>query len=264
MASSTNGSVGSAVNGLSMTVFAIITCLYIILKQKFGYKYFAPNSNDQRKEKKKTRHILLGIYVLAAFFSQYYFNAQATKSICGTTQTTTAFIMTLIPNILMFGLLIILFAFFPGWKAPFSNTFGYAAAFLSGVKKVFIEMIDTRKGGTTLSQDIYDNPSLMINYITPNNFDTFMSKMQNNKEIGPTADQYFDKLYKLVTLKDSIAELIWYLLVGSLVISVSYNALTDLPCRKNTDAMMAAHIDWARDQNTATPPPEPKIYYTRE
>ena len=257
MVSLSNGSTAGAMNGTSTGVFAVLTCFYIILKQKFGFVYNDPNSA-------KTRNILLGIYFLAAFFIQYYFNAQATKLICKQTQTTAALMMTAVPNILMFGLIIIIFNFFPGWKTPFSNTFGYAAAWLGGVRKVFLKMMETVKGGNKLNQEVYDDPSLMINQITPKNFKTFMVEMTKNKIIGTGAEKYFSKLYKLVTLKDSISELIWYLMVGCLVVSVSYNALLDIPCNKNTDVMMAEHIDWAREQNTASPSPTPKRYYTRE
>lgn len=257
MASLLKGSAATAINGTSTGVFAVITCLYIFLKQKYGFVYKDSNSP-------KTRNILLGIYFLTAFFIQYYFNAQATKSICNETQTGAAFMMTAIPNILMFGLIIIIFNFFPGWKSPFSNTFGYGAVWLGGVRKLFLMMMETSKGGNKLNQEVYDDPSLMINQITPRNFDSFMVEMTRNKIIGPNAEKYFSKLYKFVTLKDSVSELIWYLMVGSLVVSVSYNALLDIPCQKNTDMMMAEHIDWARGQNTATPPPEPSIYYERE
>ena len=257
MVSLSNESTSGEMNGTSTGVFAVLTCFYIILKQKFGFVYNDPNSA-------KTRNILLGIYFIAAFFIQYYFNTQATKLICKKTQTAAAFMMTAIPNILMFGLIIIIFNFFPGWKTPFSNTFGYAAAWLGGVRKVFLKMMETVKGGNKLNQEVYDDPALMINQITPKNFQTFMGEMTKNKIIGVGAEKYFRKLYKLVTLKDCISELIWYLMVGCLVVSVSYNALLDIPCNKNTDVMMAEHIDWAREQNTSSPSPPPKIYYTRE
>ena len=257
MVTLSNGSTSGAMSGTSTGVFAVLTCFYIILKQKFGFVYKDPNSA-------KTRNILLGIYFLAAFFIQYYFNAQATKLICKQTQTAAALMMTAVPNILMFGLIIVIFNFFPGWKTPFSNTFGYAAAWLGGVRKVFLKMMETVKGGNKLNQEVYDDPSLMINQITPKNFQTFMGEMTKNKIIGAGAEKYFSKLYKLVTLKDSISELIWYLMVGCLVVSISYNALLDIPCNKNTDVMMAEHIDWARQQNTASPPPTPKRYFTRE
>lgn len=244
-------------SGTSTIVFVILTCLYIILKQTLGYKYKNASAS-------KTRSILLAIYIISVVGAQYSFNAQVTKGLCGSVQTGSAFMMTVIPNLLMFGLIIIMFSFFPGWKAPFSNTFGYLAARIGGVRRVFLDMMETGAGRNKLIQDVYDNPSMMINEITPTNFKTFMDEMTRNKIIGDGADKYFSKLYKLVALKDCVAELFWYLLVGCLVVSTSYNALTELSCDKDTSEMLAAHVSWAREQNTPKPTTPSKVYYTRE
>ena len=222
-----------------------------------GYKYKDPNVAH-------TRTILLAIYIISVLGAQYSFNSQVTQEICGSVQTTTAFFMTIIPNILMFGLLIIIFNFFPGWKAPFSNTFGYIAARIGGVRRIFLDMMETGKGKNKLIEDVYEHPEIMINEITPANFDTFMDELSRNNAIGKGSEKYFSKLYKLVTLKDCMSELLWYAGIGTVVISVAYNGITELSCTKNTDQMMATHIQWAKEQNTATPAPTPKIYYTRE
>ena len=189
----------------------------------------------------------------------------------------------MLPNLFMFGTLIIMFAFFPGWKAPFANTIGYLVARLAGVRRVFLDMIDTagrgkrKRGGSGVAmhgdeshlgkhliQEVYDDPSLMINEITPENFNTFMEELHSNRIIGEGASKYFPKLYKLVTLKDCISEFIWFILVGVLVITTSYNALTQIACTKNTAAMLAAHNEWNDQQNNVQKPPTPKVFYDRE
>ena len=269
--------------GSSIIVFVVITVIYIILKQTIGYKY-----GD--KGGPKRRNILLGIYVISVVMTQYMFNTQITREICGTVQAGTAFWMTIIPNTLMFGLLITIFSFAPGWKAPFSNTFGYLFAYMGGARKIFMDMIlnkeysgskgrkkKTQQGGgcvtkhgdeshykKPLIQEIYDNPSLMINEITPNNFDTFMSEMYNNRIIGKGASKCFAKLYKLVALKDNISELVWFLLVGSLVITTAYNALQNISCKKSADAQLQAHAKWTAEQNVPEEKETPRVYYTRE
>ena len=255
----------------SLIVFCGITVLYIALKQLIGYTY-------KSKPAPNTRKILLGIYVFAVVVAQYFFNMSLTKSLCGKTQTMTAFLMTVIPNLLMVGTLIMLFAFFPGWKAPFANTIGYLITKLLGVRHLFIELLNTsgHKGGGVpkhgdeshmkkpLIQEIYDDPSLMINEITPEKFDDFMAEMHSNHIIGKGASRYFPQLYKFVTLKDNISEFIWYILVGALVISTSYNALSQISCAQNPAAMLAAHEDWNDEQNNVQKPPTPKIFYDRE
>jgi len=274
--------------GASIIVFVVVTVIYIVLKQTIGFKYGDKGGG-------KRRNILLGIYVICVVMTQYMFNTQITKEICGTVQAGTAFWMTILPNTIMFGLLIAIFSFAPGWKAPFSNTIGYLFAYMGGARKIFMSMIlqkeysgsskkrsksaaktGKQQGGAVekhgdsshykqpLIQEIYDNPSLMINEITPNNFDTFMNEMYKNRIIGKGAEKSFSKLYKLVALKDSVSELVWYLLVGSLVITTSYNALQNISCKKSADAQLQAHAKWTADQNIPQKKKTPRVYYTRE
>ena len=269
--------------GASITLFTIITTLYIILKQTMGYTYDPKGLNDGSKQ----RNILLGIYITAVVVTQYMFNMRLTQSICGQVQSGSAFMMTLIPNVLMFGLLIMIFTFLPGWKAPFSNTIGYLIARLGGVRKIFMTMILESQSGKSkkalrinsgvlpkhgdeshfkrpLIQQIYDNPSLMLNEMTPNNFNTFTEEMYRNRIINKSATKYFSKLYKFVTLKDCVSEYIWYMLVGSFVIVTSYNALSQIPCKKNTSKMLAQHAQWNANENEEKTEPERRVYYTRE
>jgi len=274
--------------GTSIIVFLVITILYIILKHTLGYTY-------KDKGNAKRRNILLGVYVIAVVMTQYVFNTQITKEVCGVVQAGPAFWMTILPNTIMFGLLITIFSFAPGWKAPFSNTIGYLFAYMGGARKIFMNMIlekeysgakkkrpksaakkRSQQGGAVekhgdashfkkpLIQEIYDNPSLMINEITPNNFDTFMAEMHDNRIIGDSATKHFSKLYSLVGLKDCISELIWYILVGSLVITTSFNALHNITCNKDTETKLAAHAKWTAEQNIPEDKPAARVYYTRE
>ena len=247
----------SSTSNTSTLTFVIITCLYIILKWVLGFKYKDSSAS-------RTRTILLAIYIIGVVGAQYSFNTKITTALCGNVQTGSSLMMTLLPNVCMFGLIIIIFNFFPGWKAPFSNTFGYVAALFGGVRRIFLDMMETSPGGNKLIQDVYDNPQLLLNEITPTNFESYMIELKRNKVIGDGAEKYFSKLYKLVALKDSMSELLWYLLVGTLVISVSYNALIELSCQKDTSALLSAHADWAEAQNKVTAGPTPKIYFTRE
>ena len=62
-----------------------------------GYTYDPKGLNDGSKQ----RNILLGIYIIAVVVTQYMFNMRLTQSICGQVQSGSAFMMTLIPNVLM-------------------------------------------------------------------------------------------------------------------------------------------------------------------
>ena len=49
--------------------------------------------------------------------------------------------VTLIPWVIIFGILNVLLLQFPGWKAPFSNTIGYLIANIAGAKNLLIDYI---------------------------------------------------------------------------------------------------------------------------
>ena len=70
-------------------------------------------------------------------FSANYTNA---KEKCGgTPQVGPAILYTILPNFIIFGGLMLCLLFFPGWKAPFSNTIGYLLVSmpLLRIKEVF-------------------------------------------------------------------------------------------------------------------------------
>ena len=59
------------------------------------------------------------------------------KEKCGSMQLMPAVIYTIIPNLFIFGGLLMALMFFPGWKAPFSNTIGYVITTLMNIKTTF-------------------------------------------------------------------------------------------------------------------------------
>ena len=117
---------------------------------------------------------------------------------------------------------------------------------------------------------VTEDPGIMINEITPENFDLFLSKMggkdggmdslpiaeavpvdkppeasmkggrrrYKQKGGGPSilSSKWKDheaELYNLVVVKDKISEFIWYLLAGGLVIQNSYNWIININCKRD-------------------------------
>ena len=79
---------------------------------------------------------------------------------------------------------------------------------------------------------ICENKSIVINQITPFNFELFMNRMSKEGALktGYKRREAYDQLWKFVNIKDAIAEMTWYLLTGALVISTSFNAIFDTEC----------------------------------
>jgi len=98
-----------------------------------------------------------------------------------------------------------------------------------------------------LIQKICDNQAIVINEITPFNFELFLNKMNKDKLLksGYRHKEAYDKLWKFVVLKDSIAEFMWIGLCGALVISTTFNALLEISCDIPTAQRKAAAAKFA-------------------
>ena len=256
----------SATTGL--IVFLILTLIYFIAR----YNLKMGQSDT----------IYTIIYYLGVVVSQYFINLSAISSKCGTTNYYLAFMVTLVPWIFIFGLLNIMLTQFPGWKAPFSNTFGYLIVSAAGAKNLLIDHIlkadfvkkltpksdsdvsttsssdesrNGRQGGGGMEssaneaiQHIYSDPSLLINEITPDNYDQFWGKMKSL--FKSDASQYKGDLYKLVELKDLVSEGIWYMLTGSLITSISNNYIMSGDCGTSAEDMKKRHDDYEKTMKT--------------
>lgn len=166
------------------------------------------------------------------------------------------FIYVLFPNVMIFMLMFAILKIFPGWKAPFSNTFGYFLAYTMGISKTFSSLLNQKNEKSTSAfasvKQIMENKSLMINQFTVDNFaETFNEFIKNdlftvsNKESyannqtiidfkesakNSTEFEYIKKLFSAVSAKDLVAEHIWYILTGCLVITIVKNTMGDLNC----------------------------------
>ena len=243
------------------------------------------------------------IYYLGVIVTQYFINLSAISNRCGTTNYYLAFMVTLVPWIFIFGLLNIMLVQFPGWKTPFSNTFGYLIANAAGAKTLLIDHIlnndivskltptskksvemvtkansqeggrrrkkqiggDNNKLAVEAVQHIYNDPSLLINEITPDSFDLFWQKM--TPLFKDDANDYKQELYKLIELKELVSEGIWYMLTGSLITSVSGNYIINSDCGTSVDEMKKRHSEHEKDEKEkekAKADETPKVYETTQ
>jgi len=207
----------------STGIFGFLTITYFLSKFFFV---------DRHKGPKGMIGKILGIfYLVLVIGAQLMININNSKELCnGAPQVVTAMIYTIIPNFLILGLIMMLLTILPGWKAPFSNTIGYFFVYMAGINNVFTDLLRTK--GSELVQKIYDNKSIIINEITPFNFDMFLSTMNKDHLLksGYKNKDAFHKLWGYVVAKDSIAEFVWIFLTGALVISTTYNALLEITC----------------------------------
>jgi len=236
----------------------------------FVIKYFVAKGYKTRNSGGYLGLIITVCYLAIIIGNQLYINYQNAKDKCGgTPQLIPAINYTLIPNIFIFGLLLLILIIMPGWKAPFSNTIGYVCVWLFGINNTLFKILKQDDGQSKLLQMVYDDPSTLVNEITPENFDLFIARMDGKK--GGTDEipvvnavpvekaalkggrkkqrggnrsilnakyrDHLPELYKFVVIKDMISEILWYGLVGNLVINTSNSYIQTIKCNRNADAL---------------------------
>ena len=232
---------------LSLILFIVLTLAYSI------FKYFIDSK------------AVTFIYFALVFITQFFLNLSLTDQICGFKQPALAFTTTLFPWTIIFGSLSVMFMMFPGWKSPFSNTFGYLAARVGGIKDTFNSILPSTNINNKALQAIYEDNSLMINEITPENFEDFWSKMQTSKILSASvpADAK-ERLYKLVRMKDIVAEFVWYLLAGVLISSITFSYISNSKCKRSAEFMKQQHEEWKKGADKGEKKKKDKVYYVRD
>ena len=255
---------------LSIIVFIILTIIY------FAVKFLAPD---------KAKSAII-VYFAVTVLVQFGLNMSTISDLCGSTNSGTAFLVTFIPWVLIFGLLNIALIMFPSWKAPFSNTIGYLFVWVAGVRDLLVDKIlkkniesdftpgQMRGGGSTENemliesiQHIYSDPSLLVNEITPENYESFWQRMK--PLFKRTASNHKEELRRMIILKDIVAESIWYLLSGGLVTSISSNYIILNGCNRSAADMKEHHEEYEKNQKIVHNvnnkiQKEKRVYYTKD
>jgi hypothetical protein len=214
--------------------------------------------------------IMKACYLLAVIVGEYFINLNLSFAMCGVYQWQTILFITVLPWLLIFGVMHLFLTMFPGWMSPFSNTFGYLVVKLMGLPDLMKELKPEKSPDAQAFQAIstlINDPSLLINQFSPESkkaindpsdptgmkmintrpiFDGVWESLKSSsviKQFDSTKenDKYRDKLYKYVDMKYTISELIWNLLGGGLVTSVSYNYIVGIGCGRSADLMKKKH-----------------------
>ena len=226
----------------SIIWFFTITTIYSVIKfftESKASKFMNEGQSETEfNEMNKNRFIFLSLYITLLFIGQFIINVSISKKLCNVVQWKSSLLITLIPWVFIFLVLCLLLLLNPGWLQPFSNTFGYLVAYLSGINGVINEIIkpdnsdkDADSGIKESLALIYSNRTLLINEITKDNFTDFWERIKPlMKDTAKTDTNLRDRLFRLVVMKETIAEFIWYILCGVLVCSIGYNYLVNTQC----------------------------------
>ena len=238
----------------SIFVYIGLTAIY------FTMKYMMPERATA----------LFVIYFILILVSQFILNIYLAKQLCNSPSNVgTAAVATIVPWILIFGLLNLLLTMFPGWLAAFSNTIGYAVASLVGVSSLFTEKLlnvgnPQSRDALKVIQNILNDPSTIINTLNDENVKYFWNKSVSpsvnlfKSDLKPIYDEKADnndplfyELKKYIMLKNLVSYFIWYLLTGILITSISYNYMLTVPCVQTPKQARAAAAQFLADKKNA-------------
>ena len=222
-------------NGLPLLLLFMATLVYIIAKS-------AMRDADPIS-------IAIG-YFIVVIISQGFLNTNLVKKKCGKADIGLAIRLTALPWIFIFGVLFIALIMFPSWKRPFANTFGFLVIKILGVDRLLkgdgpnspgILKKNTSFQGLNEKQvdvnllvsasainNLYNDPSLLVNELNPDNFDEVVFNMKPMFRTGSEKD--IGKLKDMVNIKDAVSEFVWYIAAGLVTISGTQNILNNSKC----------------------------------
>ena len=257
----------------SLLYFTIITILYFSFPS-IGKPELTLNDliDEQSKANYYTQSMKsLAFYLGVVVFSQLVLNIGYLMSKCGGSldkNIGAAALFTIIPWVLIFGIMIIVLLIFPGFKTAFSDVVGYYVV-AGGANEIFgsllmgtdlNEMIDktndtNKKNELTRAAEaivkICGNKSILINQMNPDNFIDIWTTLEPLMIPGLDANKKLDmqtQLLSLVSLKDNIGEAFWYIYTAILISSIVYYNLASRGCVKSVDQIKADHDEFVKEQ----------------
>jgi len=223
----------------SMIFFMMLSLIYGI----FVSATILSSTSIEQVEENSTNFIFILIYILLLIIGMYFLNLNIAKSICqnDTAQYSNVFFATILPWIIVFGILYFILEIFTGWVRPFSNTIGYVVVSLLGVEDIIENLLNKDpKDNNSITQalgQIKQNKSKFINEFEPDKsqFKEFIEKLKAEKltitdSTGDKISKDEIELFKLVNIKHIIGKLMWYILAGTVISSISYNYIINIKC----------------------------------
>ena len=223
----------------SMIFFMMLSLIYGI----FVSTTILSSTSIEQVEENSTNFIFILIYILLLIIGMYFLNLNIAKSICqnDNAQYSNVFFATILPWIIVFGILYFILEIFTGWVRPFSNTIGYVVVSLLGVEDIIKNLLNKDPKEQSITEaliQIKQNKSKFINEFEPDKsqFKEFIEKL---KDEGLTKNTFLLgnkitpdelELFKLVNIKHIIGKLMWYILTGTVISSISYNYIINIKC----------------------------------
>lgn len=269
---------------MSLGVFILVTLIFFSVRS-----YLIKGTS---------RFMTTFVYFGLTVISQYITNLMAMHVICKNWQYGVVFFITIIPWVLVFGIITLMLVFMPSWLIPFSNTFGFGAAKIAGINQMLNEIMinpqqiqeNTNRSPDGMSEDqrkmldvlyfVTKDPSNIINELTcfasnskrdpetgkeitdcKGNFEEVFTKL-TNVVFKPNVDPKLkEKLRKMVEFKETVSEAIWYLLFGIYTVMITNMTIVNSGCNTSAAMMRKRYAEYKSElKQTKENEPKNKVY----
>jgi hypothetical protein len=256
----------------------LLTTLFYYLALKPSLSYSSYSNSEEYKKYISNSYMYLAIYVLLVLVIQFIVNSSIISSKCGgniTENMAAAGVLTFIPWVLIFGVLVVILTVYPGFKSAFSDVVGYFYV-SSSANKLLTELLinkdiekkiteeqnmtPERKEALESAADaiikICGNTSILINQIVPSNFEQYWGilkpLMKDKYQIeSPESNQIKNDLFELVVTRDNVGEAMWYIYTGLLLTSIVQLKITTRGCISNPKTMEANYQKFLEQEQKA-------------
>ena len=241
---------------------SVVTILLSIVVLILYYMFLKPvlkveiiDNADSFAKFSKQKYIMMMVLFIILFLIHMAVNLLGFQNKCGGSLSNNigkVFVSTFVPWLLIFGGLMLVLIIFPGFKGAFSNVIGYYVVYRIS-NKVLVKLLGNAQVDRTL-EDVKDtdekdkhlmekasdavlklvgNTSIMINQITPENFEdmwNMMTPIMKPEMRGVGGAPLKAELLEQVILRDNIGECCWYLYTFLLLIVIVKTMLMKQEC----------------------------------
>ena len=277
---------------LNIFTFLLTTLLYYFIKPTLTYDVVADPKLYMGFV--SDHYLYLGIYLLLVLVVQFIVNSSIISTTCGGSvkeNMGAAGLLTFIPWLLIFGVIIVVLIIYPGFKSAFSDVIGYFYV-SNKANELLVELLANQGVENTLNKGpendlkptapvdtpittlvgggptemraaadlivkICGNTSILINQIVPSNFNSYWQLLNPLKKEKYQDDNSVEtrtlksQLFDLVVTRDNIGELLWYIYTGILLTSIVQLKITTRGCASNPKTMAANYKKFQEQEAAA-------------
>jgi hypothetical protein len=271
---------------INIGTFLIFTIAYYLLKSPL--KYNMTQNEETYKDYTTSNNLGLAGYFFLVVIAQIVINAINITGTCGGNIGANiggAFVLTSLPWVLIFGVIVVTLIINPGFKSVFSDIIGYysvateahdllttileneeleatlePSSYTKEGEMKEVEMTggyltDAQKQSFRESSDVlikvFGNPSFLINSVVPRNFEQFWTTITPLMKPGINRDEEKTKLFDLVYKRDKIGEFTWYVYTGILIASIVQMKLARRGCISDQATMEQNYQKYLADEQKA-------------